>query len=177
MLSLRLILAARLRSAACGCCLIAMFGLPSVAAAQALYKSILPDGRVVYGDKPAPGAAKVIEKRPDPSTAGLGGTSPREAQLLEEFRNARISESQGPTRRERGEGAGGREGAARSGSGTRSRQRLASRRAPWHRPSRERGWNGYGNRNRYGNRYGNRNRYGNGNRYGYGYGHRNGHGP
>jgi hypothetical protein len=44
MLSSRLILAARLRSAACGWCLIAMFGLPP-AAAQVLYKSILPDGR------------------------------------------------------------------------------------------------------------------------------------
>src|SRR5258706_15201301 len=91
MLSSRWILAARLRSAACGGCLIATFGLPAAAAAQVLYKSILPDGRIVYGDKPAPGAAKVIESRPDTSKAGIGGTSPREAQLLEEFRKARIS--------------------------------------------------------------------------------------
>ena len=90
MTSSRAILVALWRSAAYGCCLIAMFGRPPVAAAQVLYKSILPDGRVVYGDKPASGAAKVIEKQPDPSTAGLGGTSPREVQLLEEFRNARI---------------------------------------------------------------------------------------
>jgi len=84
MLSSRLILAAPLRSAVCGGCLIATFGLPAAAAAQVLYKSILPDGRIVYGDKPAPGAAKIIERQPDPSTAGLGGTSPREAQLLED---------------------------------------------------------------------------------------------
>src|SRR6266581_3132221 len=89
MLSSRLIVAARLRSAA-GWCLIATFGLPLAAASQVLYKSILPDGRIVYGDKPAPGAAKVIESRPDTSKAGIGGTSPREAQLLEEFRKARI---------------------------------------------------------------------------------------
>src|SRR5206468_723673 len=89
MLSSRLILAARLRSAV-GWCLIATFGLPTAAAAQVLYKSILPDGRIVYGDKPAPGAAKVIEKQPDPSTAGLSGTSAREVQLLEDFRKARV---------------------------------------------------------------------------------------
>ena len=90
MLSSRLILAGLSRGAVCGWCLIAMFGLPPTAAAQVLYKSILPDGRIVYGDKPAPGAAKVVEKRPEPSTAGLSGTSPREVQLLEEFRKARI---------------------------------------------------------------------------------------
>src|SRR6266487_3647836 len=90
MLSSRLILEDRLRGAVCGWCLIAMFGLPPAAAAQVLYKSILPDGRIVYGDKPAPGAAKVIESRPDISRAGIGGTSPREVQLLEEFRKARI---------------------------------------------------------------------------------------
>src|SRR5881396_3918782 len=89
MLSSRFILAARLRSAACGCLLVAMFGLPPAAAAQVLYKSIMPDGRIVYGDKPAPGAAKVIESRPDTSNAGLGGTSQREARVLEEFQNAR----------------------------------------------------------------------------------------
>src|SRR5206468_9109567 len=88
MLSSRLILAARLRSAV-GWCLIATFGLPLAAAAQVLYKSILPDGRIVYGDKPAPGAARVIESRPDTSKAGLGGTSEREARVLEEFQNAR----------------------------------------------------------------------------------------
>src|SRR5256885_17206991 len=90
MLSSRLIRAARLRSVACGWCLIATFGLPAAAAAQVLYKSILPDGRIVYGDKPASGAAKVIEKRLDTSTAGLGGTSPREVQKLGGFWNARI---------------------------------------------------------------------------------------
>src|SRR6266487_2344948 len=90
MLSSRLILEDRLRGAVCGWCLIAMFGLPPAAAAQVLYKSILPDGRIVYGDKPAPGAAKVIESRPDTSKAGIGGTSPREVQVLEEFRKARI---------------------------------------------------------------------------------------
>jgi len=82
--------AKKARNAACGWCLIATFGLPPAAAAQALYKSIMPDGRIVYGDKPAPGAAKVIESRPDTSKAGLGGTSERETRVLEEFQNARI---------------------------------------------------------------------------------------
>ena len=81
--------AKKVRNAACGWCLIATFGLPPVAAAEVLYKSIMPDGRIVYGDKPAPGAAKVMESRPDTSKAGVGGTSEREARVLEEFQNAR----------------------------------------------------------------------------------------
>ena len=46
--------------------------------AQTLYKSTMPDGSVVYGDKPAPGAAKVEETRPDIKKGGIGGTTPRE---------------------------------------------------------------------------------------------------
>lgn len=76
------------RIAACGCCLAAAL-LLQPAVAQTLYKSTMPDGRVVYGDKPAPGAAKVEETRPDISKGGIGGTTPREAEALKQMEEAR----------------------------------------------------------------------------------------
>ena len=59
------------------------------AVAQTLYKSTMPDGRVVYGDKPAPDAAKVEETRPDIKKGGIGGTTPREQDALQEMEKAR----------------------------------------------------------------------------------------
>jgi len=56
------------------------------AGAQTLYKSIMPDGRVVYGDKPAPGAAKVEQPQIDTSKGGLGGSvTPREQGAVKEM--------------------------------------------------------------------------------------------
>ena len=60
------------------------------AVAQTLYKSTMPDGAVVYGDKPAPGAVKVEETRPDVSKGGIGGTTPREQEALKEMEKARL---------------------------------------------------------------------------------------
>jgi hypothetical protein len=59
-------------------------------AAQTVYKSTLPDGRVVYGDKPDPAAAKVEETTPDTSKHGIGGGAPREAQALKDLEKARL---------------------------------------------------------------------------------------
>ncbi len=67
---------------------VALLALP--AAAQTLYKSTLPDGRIVYGDKPAPDAVKVEETRPDISKGGIGGTTPREQEALKEMEKARV---------------------------------------------------------------------------------------
>jgi hypothetical protein len=58
-------------------------------AAQVLYKSTLPDGRVVYGDKPDPSAVKVDETRPDVSKRGIGGSTQRESEALKELQKAR----------------------------------------------------------------------------------------
>ena len=71
-----------------GCCLVAAL-LLQPAVAQTLYKSTMPDGAVVYGDKPAPGAAKVEETRPDVSKGGIGGTTPRETEALKQMEEAR----------------------------------------------------------------------------------------
>jgi hypothetical protein len=61
------------------------------AVAQTLYKSTLPDGRIVYGDKPAPDAVKVEESKPDISKKGIGGSTPRETEALKQMENARAN--------------------------------------------------------------------------------------
>jgi hypothetical protein len=70
------------------CCLLASL-LLQPAAAQVLYKSTMPDGRVVYGDKPQPDAVKVEETRPDISKRGIGGSTPREQEALKELEKSR----------------------------------------------------------------------------------------
>lgn len=59
------------------------------AVAQTLYKSTMPDGSVVYGDKPAPDAVKVEETRPDIKKGGIGGATPREKEALREMETSR----------------------------------------------------------------------------------------
>lgn len=55
------------------------------AAAQGLYKSVMPDGRVIYGDKPAAGAASVqaLDLTPAPAPPDTGSADERRRQLLE----------------------------------------------------------------------------------------------
>ena len=65
------------------------------AVAQTLYKSTLPDGRIVYGDKPAPDAVKVEETRPDVSKGGIGGVTSREQDALKEMEKARLQREAG----------------------------------------------------------------------------------
>ena len=77
------------RIAVYGCYLAAAL-LLQPAVAQTLYKSTMPDGSVVYGDKPAPGAAKVEETRPDVSKGGISGTTTREQEALKELEKARL---------------------------------------------------------------------------------------
>ncbi len=82
------------RIAAYGCCLAAAL-LLQPAVAQTLYKSTMPDGSVVYGDKPAPDAAKVEETRPDVSRGGIGVTTPREQDALKDMEKARLQREGG----------------------------------------------------------------------------------
>ena len=65
------------------------------AVAQTLYKSTMPDGSIVYGDKPAPDAVKVDETRPDIKKGGIGGTTPREQEALKEFEKGRLQREGG----------------------------------------------------------------------------------
>jgi hypothetical protein len=70
-------------------CILIAAVLLQPAAAQVLYKSTMPDGSIVYGDKPAPDAVKVDETRPDISKRGIGGTTPREKEVLREMEKSR----------------------------------------------------------------------------------------
>ena len=57
-----------------------------------LYKSTLPDGRIVYGEKPAAGAVKVEEMKADTSKKGVIPPSSRE---LEAARQAGFAKARG----------------------------------------------------------------------------------
>ncbi|MDB5864901.1 MAG: hypothetical protein JWO70_2707 [Betaproteobacteria bacterium] len=50
----------------------------SVAAAQTLYKSTMPDGKVSYGEKPVPGAKKVETIEAPPAKTGVTLVRPEE---------------------------------------------------------------------------------------------------
>lgn len=52
------------------------------ALAQFLYKSTMPDGKVLYGDAPVPGAVKVEKTKPDTSKKGVTAVTPKEAEAL-----------------------------------------------------------------------------------------------
>jgi len=58
--------------------------LASPAFAQALYKSTMPDGQVIYGDKPAPGAAKVEQTKIQASK----GVTPPSAKEIQASKSA-----------------------------------------------------------------------------------------
>ena len=63
---------------------------PQLAAAQANYKSTMPDGKVIYGDKPAPGAVKVDQLKA-PSTKGVTVSTPRDAAALKQMEQSRTT--------------------------------------------------------------------------------------
>jgi uncharacterized protein DUF4124 len=65
------------------------------AGAQTLYKSTLPDGRVVYGDKPDPAAVKSEPIKPDTSKIGVVPPSARETATLNELERARLKREAG----------------------------------------------------------------------------------
>src|SRR5262245_23418914 len=60
------------------------------AGAQTLYKSTLPDGRVVYGDKPDPTAVKSEPIKPDTKKIGVVPPTARETATLNELARARL---------------------------------------------------------------------------------------
>jgi hypothetical protein len=68
-----------------------------------LYKSTMPDGKVIYGDGPMPGAVKVEKTRPDTSKKGITAATPKEKEALRQIEAERASGAgagrprQGPT--------------------------------------------------------------------------------
>jgi hypothetical protein len=75
-------------SALSGLLVLALAHLP--VAAQVLYKSTMPDGQVIYGDKPAPGAVKVESSKPDISKKGIAPPTKGEAETLKKLEAARL---------------------------------------------------------------------------------------
>jgi hypothetical protein len=68
--------------------------LAQPAHAQFLYKSTMPDGRVIYGDSPVPGATKVEQSKPDTSKRGIDPPSAREAATLKQMEADRAAREQ-----------------------------------------------------------------------------------
>ena len=70
-----------------GCAFVAaLCALPAFA--QVNFKSTMPDGKVVYGDKPAPGAVKVEELKGPPSK-GVTISTPQDRAALQKLEGAR----------------------------------------------------------------------------------------
>lgn len=67
---------------------------PALAVGQLNYKSTMPDGKVIYGDKPAPGAAKVEQLKGAP-TKGVSVTSPQDAAALRQMEASRAGRQAG----------------------------------------------------------------------------------
>lgn len=69
--------------------LAALVLLAQPAYAQYLYKSTMPDGKVIYGDAPIKGAVQVEKTRPDTSKKGITASTPNEAAALKKLENER----------------------------------------------------------------------------------------
>lgn len=70
-------------------CLITMALLVQPVAAQTVYKSTMPDGRVIFGDQPVPDAVKVETSRPDTSDTGVRVLQPNAEDALQQMEAAR----------------------------------------------------------------------------------------
>ena len=61
----------------------------SPVSAQTMYKSTMPDGSVVYGDREEPGAVKVETSKPDTSKTGVQINPPGAAGVVQQSESAR----------------------------------------------------------------------------------------
>jgi len=52
--------------------------------AQVIYKSTMPDGHVIYGAQPAPGAKQVETLKPPPDTTGVQTVGPKDASAAQQ---------------------------------------------------------------------------------------------
>jgi len=70
-----------------GLLVVALLAQP--ATAQTLYKSVTPDGRVLYSDKPPPDAVKTEKKQLDTSKQGVVPPTEREKSTLRQLETGR----------------------------------------------------------------------------------------
>lgn len=64
----------------------------SIAMAAPLFKSTMPDGSVVYGNAPVPGAKKVEKMTPSTQDSGVRAATPEQIKGIEERQTQRASE-------------------------------------------------------------------------------------
>lgn len=64
---------------------------PAGVSAQGVYKSTMPDGKVVYGEAPAPGATRVDKLEPPPAKTGVTSITPEERARAEKLSKARAA--------------------------------------------------------------------------------------
>lgn len=57
--------------------------------AQVIYKSTMPDGQVIYGSKPEPGAKRVEKMQPPAETSGVRPVGPKDEKLLQQRQTQR----------------------------------------------------------------------------------------
>jgi hypothetical protein len=69
--------------------------------AQQIFKSTMPDGKVVYGEKPAAGAARVETLEALAPTTGLGGLTPEEKARAAQIDKDRAAQATATAQRER----------------------------------------------------------------------------
>ena len=70
------------------------------AGAQTIYKSNMPDGKVIYGEKPVPGARKVETIETPPAKTGVTAATPQEQARAAELRQRQATRSEPGTQGE-----------------------------------------------------------------------------
>ena len=68
--------------------------LSATSSAQTIFKSIMPDGRVIYGEKPVPGAKKVEQFVPQTGNTGVKTISPQDQQRQSQDAAARVKRNE-----------------------------------------------------------------------------------
>lgn len=76
--------------------------IASSASAQTVYKSTLPDGSVIYSEKPQPGATRVDTIAPPPAKTGVTGLTPEEKARAEREAHQRASNAAAAAKVEKG---------------------------------------------------------------------------
>lgn len=72
-------------------CALALLAYAGSAVAQPVYKSTMPDGKVVYGEKPVAGAKRVETIEPPPAKTGVTGLTPEEKARAEKLARERAA--------------------------------------------------------------------------------------
>ena len=70
---------------------LAAFAAAGAGAQQPVYKSTMPDGKVVYAEKPAPGASRVEKMEPPPAKTGVSGLTQEEKMRAEQLGQRRAA--------------------------------------------------------------------------------------